>query len=275
MSAGGYDDERWWDTEAGRTWRSGEGTAEGMKTGARWGLKVIREKPHVLEEWHDSGQIDDALYERWQRRLAMSEAELEVHLTELYPGGRLTEPRHWREEPYHNPAQPVVGVCWYEARAYCAWLSAQTGLAFRLPTEVEWEAAARGSQGRPYAYGDDFDPLRDNTLESHLRRPSPVGVFVEGATPEGLADMSGNVGEWTNSLWGQEDEEPEYGYPYRAEDGREDAEATPEGLRVVRGGSWNDNRRNARCAYRYRLHPNYRLLNAGFRVVLAPPTLRR
>jgi formylglycine-generating enzyme required for sulfatase activity len=271
MGAGGYDDERWWDTEPGRAWRRGEGTAEGSKVSARQGLWMIKERPHLLEEWHNSGGIDDALCERWQRRLAMSEVEFEAHLAELYPGGRLTEPRFWREEAYHNPAQPVVGVCWYEVRAYCAWLSAQTGRAFRLPTEIEWEAAARGRQGRLYAYGDDFDPLHDNTRESHLRRPSPVGVFVEGRTPEGLVDLSGNLIEWTSSLWGRVGEEPEYGYPYRADDGREDAGAAPDVRRVGRGGSWDLNCVVASAPVRDRGYPSDRLYAVGGRVAVSSP----
>ncbi len=72
---------------------------------------------------------------------------------------------YWDDSRFNHPAQPVVGVSWFEARAYCAWLSAQTGQAYRLPSEVEWEAAARGFESRQYAYGPDFDappaiPLR-------------------------------------------------------------------------------------------------------------------
>ena len=90
-----------------------------------------------------------------------------AHLAELYPGGRLHGAALLAAiERFNNPAQPVVGVCWYEARAYCAWLAAQTGVAFRLPTEVEWEAAARGQAARRYAYGDAFDPLAGNTVET-------------------------------------------------------------------------------------------------------------
>ena len=74
----------------------------------------------------------------------MSEAELDAHLAELHPDGRITKPRHWHNPRFNQPSKPVVGVCWYEARAYLSWLSAQSGLTFRLPSEVEWEAAARG-----------------------------------------------------------------------------------------------------------------------------------
>ena len=76
------------------------------------------------------------------------------------------------------------GGCWFEARA-CAWLSAQTGETFRLPTEAEWEAAARGVQCRRYAFGDDFDAARCNTFETHVRHTTPIGVFPGGRRLKG------------------------------------------------------------------------------------------
>jgi len=272
MAAGGYEEERWWDTEAARTWRRGEGTAEGSKRRARRGLRMLRANPRLLEEWHDSGTIDDEVYERWQRRLAMTEGEFEVHLSELYPGGRETEPRYWGDERYNNPSQPIVGVSWYEARAYASWLSAQADQAFRLPSEVEWEAAARGVEGRLYAYGDALDATKGNILRTCLKRAAPVGVFVEGDTPEGASDMGGNVGQWTTSACGGDDDlVPAYAYPYDASDGREDVHAGSDVPRVVRGGSWYHADIVARAAYRDRFVPVDRGFFVGFRVVRPAP----
>ncbi len=87
----------------------------------------------------------------------MTDKDFEHQLEEWYPSGRQAQPAYWNDDVYNNPAQPVVGISWYEARAYCAWLSVQTGLPVRLPTKAEWEAAARGAEGRRYAYGDDYD----------------------------------------------------------------------------------------------------------------------
>ena len=78
----------------------------------------------------------------------MDDAAFERALTDHWRGSRQTEPASWRDRRFNRPTQPVVGVCWYEARAYCAWLAAQSGLPVRLPTEVEWEAAMRGTAGR-------------------------------------------------------------------------------------------------------------------------------
>jgi len=272
MAAGGYEDDRWWDSEAGRAWRRGEGTVEGPKLAARRALRRVRANPRLLEEWHDSGAIDDEIYERWQRRLAMGEGELEAHLSELYPGGRETEPRFWGDERFSNPLQPVVGISWYEARAYGSWLSAEVGAVFRLPTEVEWEAAARGAQGRLYAYGVAFDAMKGNVLETRLKRVTPVGVFVEGDTPQGASDMAGNVGQWTTSAWGGDDDlAPPYAYPYHASDGREDVHAGPECPRVVRGGAWIANDVHARAASRGPYGPDSRGPDIGFRLVRAAP----
>ncbi len=159
---------------------------------------------------------------------------------EWYPAGRQTEPRYWNDDAFNNPAQPVVGICWYEVRAYCAWLSAQTGQFFRLPTEVEWEAAAHGGRNWRYAYGDDFDPANCNTFDTHIRRTTPIGVFPGGDTSEGLVDVTGNVYEWTSSLY-----EP---YPYQFHDGREELEKA--GSRIIRGGSWRFPRVAALAAFR-------------------------
>jgi len=268
MAAGGYDDEQWWETESARDWRRGPGVVEGPKRNARDGLAHLRAHPEHLTAWLLSGRIDPEGHERWLRRLAMTDQEFEAHLTALYPGGRETEPRHWREEGFNNPAQPVVGVTWYEARAYCAWLSAQTGLSVGLPSEVEWEGAARGMAGRLFAYGQAFDLLRGNTVETHVRRPSPVGIFPAGDTPEGLSDGSGNAFEWTRSLWGEHDDRPLWQYPYVADDGREDVMAGAHIQRLARGGSWRDYQVSARCAYRHWIVPGYRSHDVGFRVVV-------
>lgn len=98
----------------------------------------------------------------------MYDAMFEALQEQWYPAGRQTQPADWNDEAFNNPAQPVVGICWYEAGAYCRWLSAQANVDFRLPTEAEWEAAARGRTGRRYAYGDEFDIANCNLFATHI-----------------------------------------------------------------------------------------------------------
>mgnify|MGYP001236016981 CR=1 FL=1 len=143
----------------------------------------------------------------------------------------------------------------------------------RLPTEVEWEAAARGTAARRYAGGDVFHPRMGNTRETRMRGTTPVGVFPAGDTPEGACDLTGNSADWTSSDWGSDGDAPEFVYPYAGDDGRELADKPPERLRVVRGGSWYFNHGVARAAYRSRDHPSSRFFNLGFRVVVSSPIL--
>ncbi|MER2603520.1 MAG: SUMF1/EgtB/PvdO family nonheme iron enzyme, partial [Candidatus Competibacter phosphatis] len=214
IKAGGYEDERWWDTDAARAWQCGESTAEGAKQQWRENRQTLQAQFDDIRDWQRQGRITSKQADDWEQIARMDDDAFEALLEDWYPPGRQTQPALWNDEAFNNPAQPVVGISWFEARAYCAWLSAQTGQPFRLPSEAEWEAAARGRDGRRYAYGDTFDAKLCNAFESHIRRTTPVGVFPGGETPEGLIDLTGNTWDWTGSKY-----QP---YPYDAADGRED-----------------------------------------------------
>ncbi len=154
---------------------------------------------------------------------------------------------------------PVVGVSWYEAYAYCQWLSEMSGRNYRLPTEAEWEKAARGTDGRLYPWGDTFDASRCNTRASGLKRTTPVGTYSSsGDNPYGCADMVGNVSEWTASQY-----KP---YPYDARDGRNDPAEDTE--RVIRGASWHSPVLRARTASRGMNDPFFTDNDVGFRCAL-------
>jgi formylglycine-generating enzyme required for sulfatase activity len=149
---------------------------------------------------------------------------------------------------------PVDSVSWNDAVEFCKKLSQTTGRAYRLPTEAEWEYAARAKTTGPFA--GDADPMTWYDANSG-NRTHPVGQKAPNAF--GLYDMNGNVWEWCQSKY-----EP---YPYRADDGREDLQSTD--VRVMRGGSWRSPQKGCRSAYRRRVPPDDRTI--GFRIVLAAP----
>jgi formylglycine-generating enzyme required for sulfatase activity len=182
------------------------------------------------------------------------------------------KPRSWDDTRLNKPNQPVVGVSWYEALSYCRWRGAQEKLPFRLPTEAQWEKAARGTDGRNYPWGKKFDPSRLNSREGDqaVQLTTPVGIYPAGVSPNACWDMAGNVWEWTGSLWGGDWDKPEYSYPYNSLDRRENLEAGDRVLRALRGGSWFNYRYNARCSARNRNLPNERDDGSGFRVVVSP-----
>ena len=195
----------------------------------------------------------------WESIAQISDETFESLMERWYPAGEQKQPSFWNNLSYNNPNQPVVGICWYEARAYCNWLSAQSGLSFRLPTEVEWEAAARGLNGRRFPYGHDFDSSRCNTFETHIRRATPIGVFPNNATPEGCFDLCGNIATWTSSAFAP--------YPYDAEDGREDSEV--EVRRVLRGVPFSFLGSAGSASWRHSLHPANRYYDFGLRLCRA------
>jgi formylglycine-generating enzyme required for sulfatase activity len=181
-------------------------------------------------------------------------------------------------EPYSLPNHPLVGVNWYEALAFTRWLTEQlaaagklpAGTGVQLPSEAEWEKAARGATTWAYPYGEQTDPNRSNYRGTGIGATSAPGCFPGGRSPYGVEELSGNVWEWTRSLWGSEIEKPDFGYPYDASDGRENLAAGASAFRVLRGGSYFDSAAGVRCALRGGNYPDNWDDNIGFRVALSP-----
>jgi ATP-dependent DNA helicase RecG len=174
----------------------------------------------------------------------------------------ITEPRYWHDRRWNGPNFPVVGVSWYEAAAYAKWLSQKTGDQYVLPTEAQWEKAARGNKGLVYPWGNKFDKNLCNSGESGLGRTSPVGTFPAGVSPYGCMDMAGNVWEWCAD-WYKE----EY---YKKSPAKNPKGPSDSSTRVVRGGGWASDDWVCRTACRdWAFHPAYRDFVVGFRLLRA------
>ena len=182
----------------------------------------------------------------------VTRSEYSVFLTETgHP-----HPKGWDEAHFGHPRQPVVGVNWYDAAAYCDWLSQRTGCPYRLPSEAEWEKACRGGvAGTAYSWGNT-PPEELPYYSTSWHSPRVVGE--RPANPFGLFNMGDNVHEWCADWFS-----PDY---YRLGD-FQNPRGPETGLRrVSRGGSWRHQVKASRNAHRSSLPPEYRYLDYGFRV---------
>jgi len=257
VDAGGYQDEQWWQGETARRW---------LKEGVRNETEIERWRANFAAIRQDCEAwiavqlyvVNDSLAVQVREWSTQSAAEHERLLDDWYGAKRHELPQEWHNPSFNAPTQPVVGICQFEALAYARWLQAQCGRPVRLPVEAEWEAAARGPECRRWPWGET-PPGRwqINADPAHLRRTSPVGVFVQGDSPDGLTDLAGNLWQWTTS----------------ANTERLEAAAliavAPAGLarRVVRGGSWGDTTDLCRPSCRRSGSPDVRYNFLGFRLV--------
>ncbi|MEU9882695.1 SUMF1/EgtB/PvdO family nonheme iron enzyme [Streptomyces phaeochromogenes] len=252
-------------TEAGRAWLRGENPGGGPEAEFLNLRRHLSVDPSTLARWQQTPGASKEI-SGWRALVSESDQRAIVELEEYYARRSRTQPAFWEDERYGRPNHPVVGVTWYEAIAYCAWLTVQLKLAgrldqthaVRLATEAEWEHAAKGLGSPAYPWGRNSDSRYANTREGQILGPTPVGAYAVTRSPFGCTDMTGNVWEWTRSL--------HRSYPYDPTDGREDE--NDYGYRVVRGSSWIDPQLYGRCAYRGRHPPDFFDYDQGFRVVI-------
>ncbi|MBF0347878.1 MAG: SUMF1/EgtB/PvdO family nonheme iron enzyme [Magnetococcales bacterium] len=179
-------------------------------------------------------------------------------------------PEYWNDERFSNDLQPVVGVTWNDAMKYCEWFSQESGKEFFLPTEAQWEYAARGTEGRRFPWGNDA-PTPEHAcfgLDLGTGKPTPVGQYPAGRGPFGHLDLAGNVWEWCRDAWD--------GNAYQ----KSAASVVKDPLVItgdqdwyaVRGGSWGYPAVSLRSCYRNRSRAGLRSGNLGFRLA-APASL--
>lgn len=262
----GYETHSFW-TNAGRAWLRGENPGGGPEAEFLNLRRHLNADPGTLARWTQDPSASRELA-GWRALISESDERAISELEEYYSGRPRTQPAFWNDERYNHSNHPVVGITWYEAMAYCSWLNEKLRLdgklpknyVVRMPSEVEWENAAKGQGLRTYPWGWKWDPNKANTREGQVLRPTPVGIYSNINFPYDCLDMAGNVWEWTHSL-----HKP---YPYIVDDGREDIE--DQNYRALRGSSWIDPSRYARCSYRGRHPPDFFDYDFGFRFVIGP-----
>ncbi|HET7230175.1 MAG TPA: SUMF1/EgtB/PvdO family nonheme iron enzyme [Longimicrobium sp.] len=249
--------------------------------------------PDTYEEEVPVHQVNVA-YDFWIGRFPVTVAQLRA-FTEATGVPSPPDPRVTDAHP--------ASATWRQAMAFCEWMTerlralapshpgpsnlpdadrsfwsgvAEGRLAVALPSEAEWEKAARGVDGCPrFPWGDTATPERANYNDTAVGGPSVVGCFPDGASPFGMEDAAGNVWEWTRSLWGTNDQNAGFRYPYDPGDGREDLDAPADVLRVLRGGCYHNPVRVIRTASRIGAAPHVSVPNMGFRVAVVPLTAFR
>lgn len=224
IEAGGYDDESLW-TEAGRIWLRGEGKldAETEEQYRQIHRLIAKDVEGLIAQLKTTQQLSEQDADAYRIFAGWTEDRFVEYYNDNYLNEQRREPYYWHNGRFNGPTQPVVGVNWYEAMAYAAWLSRVTGKIYRLPTEAEWEWAARHKgrllsdkflPGRRYPWGDEWSDDCANSSATRLGQPNPVGVYPGGITADGVHELGGNVYEWMVSLYRP--------YPYDPGDGRED-----------------------------------------------------
>ena len=176
-----------------------------------------------------------------------------------------------KRAPWADERHPVIHITSLEAEKFCLWLSQKEGRKYRLPTEAEWEYAARGMDDRAFPWGEELDadfyanfadfnttfPWRDVTINDGFAETAPVGSFPRGSSPFGIEDLSGNVFEWCLDFY----------EPYRGKDVVNRRGATNGAQRIYRGGSWRSKASSLRASARHFNSPNYSSNDIGFRLV--------
>jgi formylglycine-generating enzyme required for sulfatase activity len=172
-----------------------------------------------------------------------------------HPNAR--KPEYWNDKCFNQPKQPVVGVSWEEARAYCWW----AGL--RLPSEAQWEVAARGTDGRRYPWGDTKPTSEHANFGLHKACTTPVGSYPNGVGPFGTLDQAGNIWEWCEDVWNAA--------AYRTRDRQRNplCSTGDPAVRCLRGGSWNYDANVLAVAHRNGSQASNRVRSFGFRCLLS------
>ena len=220
------------------------GAAAGAQVVGKDGSELIAIPAGEFLMGTDRGGQD---HERPQRRVRLDAYQIARHpvtnaqYRRFIEATKHREPYYWDDKHYNKPNQPVVGVTWEDAQAYCEW----AGL--RLPTEAEWEKAARGTDGRTWPWGDELPDEGKCNFNNNVDAPTEIASYPDSASPYGCHDMAGNVWEWCSDWYGD----------YRRDETRNPEGPNKGSSRILRGGAYWSDTDGVRCASRLWFHPVY------------------
>ncbi len=211
----------------------------------------------------DSGQdCERPVHRLWIDSFLLATTQVTNAEYDLFLRATTSPPTPFREDPnFNHPQQPVTGVSWFEAVRYCEWLSPQKGRRYRLPTEAEWERAARGGlEQKQFPWGDDPPQSLPEYASRWQNGPEPVGRYAPNAY--GIFDICDNVHEWCSDWY-----DPNFYSisPERNPRGTEQRSMKPP-RKSSRGGSWRHHIKVARCSARSSIPPEFQYADYGFRV---------
>lgn len=212
----------------------------------------------------DQGQdVERPIHRIWVDHFLLSPTQVTVEEYERFLNAtRTAPPPFWSDPAFRRSRQPIVGVSWFEARAYCEWLSSQTARNFRLPTEAEWERAARGgAEGALFPWGNE--PPQSRASYHDRWKAGPEDVLQSEPNAYGLFEMCENVHEWCSDWF-----DPAYylNSPERNPRGPETGQR-----KSSRGGSWRHQIKISRCSARSSIPPEFQYADYGFRIAADPP----
>jgi formylglycine-generating enzyme required for sulfatase activity len=206
-----------------------------------------------------SGQdVEGPVHRVWVDAFAMASTQVTVaEYARFLEATGTAPPPFWNDENFSSPQQPVVAVSWFDAVAYCSWISALTGSEYRLPTEAEWERAARGGEeGKMFPWGDEAPMSRYNYLARWKTGPEPVGQSDPNGL--GLFEMCENVHEWCSDWFS-----PNY---YSVSPDNNPQGPDTGARKASRGGSWRHHIKVSRCSARSSIPPEFKYADYGFRI---------
>ena len=207
----------------------------------------------------DAGQENEQPVHRvWVDAFELAECQVtNAEYAKFLAATKHRAPLHWEDANFSHPEQPVAAPSWFDAVAYCEWLSAATGRCYRLPTEAEWERAARaGAEQKQFPWGDEPPEQLLNYSARWKNGPEPVGQAERNAY--GLCDIGANVHEWCADWFAAE--------YYRASPQRNPQGPEQGQRRSSRGGSWRHQIKVSRCAARASIPPEFQYADYGFRI---------